>query len=123
MSNIMRDDIRPGDTIKVSSSGGGVFVTRTGTVALGPLSHGVFRTAEGSVLWDGGWAGKYSFDLIDRPKPKLPQTHGSIVIVDDSFGRGAAIILRSGRWEYLQGGVYDLNQLHSWKLAKVVEVE
>jgi anaerobic selenocysteine-containing dehydrogenase len=123
---IARDDIRPGDIIKVTSSGGGVLVTRTGTVAPGQISHGVFRTAEGSVLWDGGWAGKYVFELIDRPKPKLPTTPGTLIIAKNMKYEEAEVTLihRAQAWETLDGfSVYQSGQINEWAPAKVVEVE
>jgi anaerobic selenocysteine-containing dehydrogenase len=125
---IARDDIRPGDIIKVTSSGGGVLVTRTGTVAPGQISHGVFRTAEGSVLWDGGWAGKYVFELLDRPKPKLPQGAGAVILATHVEGYMSAYIhlaLRyDGKWVALvTGEEFSRSAIKEWKPAKVVEVE
>lgn len=120
MSNtISRADVLPGDTIRVSFKLGTVHIQRTGKVWASD-DHGI-TTEDRGVIWNYGWEGSPVFELLDRPKPPLPDVNGSVIIADDTFGRGATVVLRDGRWEYLQGGIYDLNQLKVWKLAKVVE--
>lgn len=127
MSLIFQHEIRPGDTIKVTSQGGGVLVERTGTVANRPLSHGVLRTEEQSVLWDAGWAGMYSFDLIDRPKPKLPDLEGVVIVATKVRGvEGRWLASRvDGRWwtlGYAGGfGIHGDHHITEWTLAKGVE--
>lgn len=118
------DDIRVGDTIKVTTMTAGVLHQYQGQVAV--IRHGVLRTTEGGTLWDAGWAGTYSFDLLDRPKPKLPVEPGAVIYAKHIEGylcSNTFLFLRYDRkWVFPASGEFvSPEAIKEWTLAKVVE--
>lgn len=124
MSNIKREDIQVGDTIKATCVLGGVLTQRSGRVFNMTPS---IRTDEGCYLWNSGWDGEWVFDLIDRPKPKLPHNPGSVIIASRIENYGSShvpLFLRhDGYWVTNASGLHFLpEEILEWKLAKIVEV-
>lgn len=132
MTSIEREDILPGDTIKATTDAHGVTQERSGKVAY-QNADGI-RTDEHGYIWFSGWADKWVFDLIDRPKPALPTETSSIIIATRVRGVDGCwpMFLRKHSEHHLSWwaveGIngfmgHDPEDIEEWTLAKVVPAE
>jgi hypothetical protein len=122
MSIIALADIHPGDIIKATVVSDGVLMERSGKV-WSAGSDGL-RTEEDGWLYNRGYAGKYVFDLIDRPKQTLPTEIGSLIIAEMPIETIPLRLGLDGQWWYLSSdSYYHANSVKNrpWKLAKLVD--
>jgi hypothetical protein len=121
---IKREEVLPGDYIRVSYEEYGVLTVRSGKVA---RSANSISTDEGGTLWHFMWEGTSVFELIDRPKPQLPTEAGSLVFARIIEGTQDTLALRADGWwmSLATGRFYKASEVtdHPWRLAKVILAE
>lgn len=125
MPTINDKDIRKGDTIRIEWDYMGVRCTNEGVAH--HYDRGQWHTVDGGLLGAGWYIGVTNIRimLVSRPKPALPTQEGTVIIAEQPVeDEPVALVLRDGKWWYLDGSSYYHPTAvfnHPWRLAKVIE--
>lgn len=133
MSDASFDDIRKGDTVRMTRWSLGAETTVSGRAYILTGCGLEWRTQQGLTLAAQFWTFPHRIDILYRPAPEsqLPMEPGSLIVVDEAKDErrdvpaGTALILDPTGEVWLEIGSADHkcrpSEIVSWRPAKVVE--